>query len=378
MNANTVFRFEFVSSSDLETDESPNKNEDKSDKIQSDHRNYSNAQSPARKLSSQQANCLNGHLNSSELLQYQKLNHQIKANLDYQLQQQQFRQRNFSRQLSQRLTQHLNSLPQQRPDQKFIHRLKTVNGARLRQSRLFGFFAALFNYHKTSLIKLNAKLIYLIHLVVYYLQFLVTDVFHYFIFKYLLPNRYQGKVLLNWLARITGNDLIKSGQHCSGQWETFSGHQNSTANSAKSIDQETRTEPSKETSLMKLFGDGRLLCGLVEHLNAGACSRYDLLDSSDVHTNLDLAYRLILTYYGLDEKLNLVNLNADEAEQKLISLISKIRYIEVKRELCARYQIEDQMRHKAGKSLVGSFLRDALLCGLSNLVSSNYYLKNLK
>lgn len=358
MNANTVFRFEFVSSSDQENDESTDKKEDESDKIDSDQRNYLNTRlsvPPSAHLhcqrSSQRANCPNGYLNSAET-QCQKLNHQIKTNFDYRLQQQ-HSQRSFNRQLSQRLTQHLNSL---QPDQTFIHRLKGVHRTKLRQSRLFGLSIAVFNYHRASLTKLKLKLIYLIHLVVYYLQFLVTDVFHYFIFKYLLPNRYQRRVLLKWLNRATNHDLIKSGPNCSGQWETaHSSHKRSAANSstANSID---AAEPNKELSLTNLFGDGRLLCGLVEHLNAGACPRYDLLDSNDMHINLDLAYRLILTHFGLDEKLNLVNLNADEAEQKLISLISKIRYIEVKRHLCARYEIDDDQRsHNAGKSSVGAF-----------------------
>ena len=350
MNTNTVFTFEFVSSSDRETDESTNKKEDESDEIDSDQHHRLSVHRGVRFAPSQQTNCPNGHLNSSELLQCQKLNHQIKANFDYQLQQ--HHQRNFNRQLSQRLTQHLNSLHEQ-SGQNFFCRLKTVNGAKLRQSRLFGFCVVLLNYHRASLTKLNLKLIYLIHLVVYYLQFLVTDVFNAFVFKYLLPNRYQRKVLVNWLARVTSNDLIRSSPNCFGQWVTSCGHRNLAANSANSI--EPKTEANEKPSLTSLFGDGRLLCGLVEHLNAGACPRYDLLDSNDVHTNLDLAYRLILTYYGLDEKLNLVNLNTDEAEQKLISLISKIRYIEVKRELCARYEIEDQMSRAAGKSSVGLF-----------------------
>lgn len=363
MNANTVFRFEFISSSDQENDDSTDKKEDESDEIDSNQRNYLNSRSSAPSsarlhCSSHPASCPNGHLNNVEL-QCQKLNHQIKSNFDYRLQQQ-HSQRHFSRQLSQRLNQHLNSL-QQQSDQSFIHRLKAVHRTRLRQSRLVGLFIALLNYHKASLTKLKLKLIYLIHLIVYYLQFLVTDVFHYFVFKYLLPSRYQRKVLVKWLNRVTNGDLIKSGPNCSGQWETAdsSSHQNSTVNHKKSTANSSTANSTdaarkdNERSLTSLFGDGRLLCGLVEHLNPGACPRYDLLDSNDVHTNLDLAYRLILTHFGLDEKLNLVNLNSDETEQKLIGLISKIRYIEVKRHLCARYEIDDDQRsHNAGKSLV--------------------------
>ena len=315
MNTNTVFKFEFVSDSE---------SNDRKEAAYCLNHNLLNAN-----------NCLNDLNNEFNCFSNSKLDYQFSQNLNYQLKQQlnsnlnqQKNRQQFNQQLNKRLTQHLNSLNKQS-----IKQFK-INKSNLKQKRLINFFLGLFNYYLFSYYqnfssKLNAKIINFANFLIYYLQFLITDLFHYFIFKFLLNASYQKVLLLKWLNKVTKNQLIAK---C-----------------------KLNSKHIQNDNFIKLFGDGKLLCGLINYLNKNACSRYDLLDSSDAHTNLDLAYRLLLTYYRLDEKNNLVNLN-EHSEFKLIDLISKIRYIEIKRELCARYEIDnDKISHNSNKNLVSFF-----------------------
>merc|ERR1712029_1062815 len=52
-------------------------------------------------------------------------------------------------------------------------------------------------------------LIYLTNFLIFYLQFIVIDFFHFFIFKFLFTNNYRKKVLINWINKVLNNDLSK-------------------------------------------------------------------------------------------------------------------------------------------------------------------------
>lgn len=368
MNRNTVFKFEFVS--DLDCDELGKKNDEIDSNFLSVNylNNHLNGHSNGHLNSHLNGHLnakLNGHLNG-ELngeLNYelnQKLNNQFNQNLNYQLNRQfneklnhQYDPQQFSRQLNQRLTQHLNSLNKQQSTDKLIYR--TVNRTNLKQNKLINSFLNFLTYYKASLNKLNLKLIYLTNFLIFYLQFIVIDFFHFFIFKFLFTNNYRKKVLINWINKVLNNDLSKC--QVNGNLNSESNRLNfddQSNNKLKNKSDNDRTNFLSVHNFTELFADGKLLCKLVNYLNRNACSRYDLLDANDVDTNQELAYRLILTYYGLDEKINLVNSN--ETELKLIDLISKIRYYEMKKLLCSRYKIDnDQIKRNFNKNLVGFF-----------------------
>lgn len=249
-----------------------------------------------------------------------RLNHHFNQNLNYQYEQvqgaQYTSQQEFNEQVNHRLHHLINHhlINQTKQNQKILNQLKSVNQARLNQNKFnFNFFFSLFEYYENSLINLNLKLVHLVNYFVFWLNFFATDVFHCLIFKYLLTTNHQRTVLIKWLNKVTNHSLFKSGL---------------------------------DTNFRNAFGNGKLLCGLVDFLNSNACSRYDLLDVDDVHINLELAYRLIYTYYSLDEKISLENLNSNESEQLLINLISKIRYLEMKRSLYSKYGIESDDEHR--------------------------------
>lgn len=276
-------------------------------------------------------------------LNYQ-INQQFKGKFDHESSNEVTNQ--FSEELNHRLNEHL--IEQNRlENRKFIQRLRnSVNGSRVGQNKLESLFHYIYDCCRCSFVKLNTKLIYLLNFIIYCIRFLIADVFHYFIFKFLFTTNYQRQVLVQWIRTVTNDSLLRrtaNGDRLNGQLNHHH-HHNSTTHTIKD-------------SFIDLFANGLLLCGLVNHLNTDACPRYDLLDADDVDTNLELAYRLIFTYYGLDEKVNFVgSSNSNDAEQKLINLISKIRYLEVKRKLCSKYEIEtEHIDDPNSSSLVSCF-----------------------
>lgn len=317
MNRNTVFKFEFFSD---QNDESINDEYD--NRILNSKLNFNQIDQLDTVFNK---NCLNEHFS-------QNLNYQLDRQINSQINCQQSTNK-FNQELNHRLNQHLISI-NKRPNQKFINKIKSTVSKRnlVDQNKFYKFFINLLNYYENLFFKLNLNLIYFINCIVYWIKFFLIDLFHHFIFRFLFTNKQKRRFLFNWLKKVTyrsndQNDLSENDLNDDIIYHnTIQGQLDNLSKDLEVV------------SFVDLFSNGKLLCGLVNVLNFNACSRYDLLDIHDADTNLELAYRLILTHYHLDEKINLFYLDSNESELRLIDLISKIQYLEAKKELFSIYQ----------------------------------------